>query len=175
MNVVCAIVTIPVSAVCLWKYHHDYKRHGRQTILGLLAMCLGIFMSHLVMGLSHPRVCAPETPQQYVGMALMVIGIILTLVSMLSFRSGKKVIGMDTSKLTTSGMYSFSRNPQYLFYSLFPLGYSMTGHAWMAYVGFGLYILIGHLMVLIEEAHLEKVYGEAYRQYKQKTPRYLFM
>ena len=36
-----------------------------------------------------------------------------------------------------------------------------------------LWLPIMHLMVRGEEEHLEKVFGDAYREYREQTPRYL--
>ena len=173
-DILFAIATIPVAALGLWKYRSDYLKKGSQTVLGLLAVCGALFMPHLALGYALPRVDFPETAIQWIGWALMVLGLALVAASMLNFRSGKKVLGMDTSKLETSGFYRVSRNPQCVFYVLFALGYALTGRSAMAFVAVALLCLALHVMVLIEEEHLKKVYGAEYKAYLKKTPRYLF-
>lgn len=174
-TIALAVAAIPIGALGLWKYRADYRRRGRQTALGLLGGIAALTTPHLVMGTAHPVPAWPETPLGYVGWALMLLGLGLCLAAMLNFRSGKRVLGMDTSGLTTTGLYRVSRNPQYAFYALFPLGYSLTGDSWTPFLGMALFCAAGHLMVLIEEQHLERVHGEEYRAYRRRTPRYLLV
>jgi protein-S-isoprenylcysteine O-methyltransferase Ste14 len=56
---------------------------------------------------------------------------------------------------------------------LFFLGYALTGSSWLSYLGIGLYGVVVHFIVIIEERHLMVVYGEAYGQYRKTTPRYI--
>ena len=91
------------------------------------------------------------------------------MVSDLKLGATVTVVG-DT--LVTDGVYGWSRNPQYVAYTLFPVGYALTGVAVMAWVGVALYLVLVHLTVLVEEEHLERQFGDVYRVYKRETPRY---
>jgi protein-S-isoprenylcysteine O-methyltransferase Ste14 len=55
---------------------------------------------------------------------------------------------------------------------LFPVGYALVGQRVMAFVGVALYVVVMHLTVLVEEEHLERCFGDEYRRYKERTPRY---
>jgi protein-S-isoprenylcysteine O-methyltransferase Ste14 len=140
------LLTSPVAAAGLWIYRVSYRRHGQCTAAAMFALCTGW---------------------------LIVLGLALTVFSMLHFRSLRMVLGRDPSRLVTIGLYRFSRNPQYVFYALFLLGYAMTGKSMMAYLGAALCWVVIHLTVLVEEEHLERVFGEEYRQYKRSVPRYV--
>ena len=89
--------------------------------------------------------------------------------------SSRMVVGIDTKRLITSDIYRFSRNPQYTGYALFPIGYAMVGHNLVAYAGVALFVVLMHLTVLVEEEHLERTFGDEYRRYKEKTPRYFLL
>jgi protein-S-isoprenylcysteine O-methyltransferase Ste14 len=166
------ILSPPVIAVGMLKYRSDYRRYGKTTVLGVILLLAAWFMPMCVLGYAIPLFATPRTPLQYLGYGLMVLGVGLCIVPMLHF-SSRMVVGRDASRLVTTGVYRFSRNPQYVTYGLFVLGYAMTGRAVMAYVGVALYLVVAHLTALVEEEHLERVFGEEYRRYKARTPRYL--
>lgn len=72
----------------------------------------------------------------------------------------------------TDGVYRWSRNPQYVAYMFFLVGYALTGVGVMAWAGVLLYLVLMHLTVLVEEEHLERQFGDVYRVSKRETPRY---
>ena len=165
--------TVPIAAVALWKYRYDYRKHKRQTWLGLLAVSSLFFMPNLLLAWYKPWFTTPETPLQVVGTVTWIAGLTLTVISVVHFRKLAKVMGMDTSKLETRGIYRYSRNPQYVFWFLFVLGYAMTGRLWPGVMAVSALAVILHLVVLVEEEHLEDVYGEEYVRYRERAPRYL--
>ena len=52
--------------------------------------------------------------------------------------------------------------------------YAIMGRTILAWVSLLLYWIVVHFVVLIEEEHLVRRFGHAYRTYKRDTPRYLF-
>ena len=59
----------------------------------------------------------------------------------------------------TSGPYRYSRNPQYVTYFLLLLGYALLGRTPLAWIALAEYWVVVHLIVLIEEEHLERRFG----------------
>lgn len=89
------------------------------------------------------------------------------------FRSFTGLTGRETEGLITDGVYRYTRNPQYLGNLMMAAGASLWGRsaAGMFLTG-GAYAL--HEWYLpAEEAHLERVFGEEYRRYKQRTGRWI--
>ena len=76
--------------------------------------------------------------------------------------------------LAKNGPFSFSRNPIYVAMTGLYLGISLLGNAvWpLIFLPF-LLMLMHHGVILREEAYLAKQFGEAYLEYKSKTPRWL--
>jgi protein-S-isoprenylcysteine O-methyltransferase Ste14 len=68
----------------------------------------------------------------------------------------------------------YSRNLQSVTYVVFPAGYAIMGRTILAWVALVLFWIVVHFIVLIEEEHQERRFGEAYRTHKRDTPRYLF-
>jgi protein-S-isoprenylcysteine O-methyltransferase Ste14 len=75
--------------------------------------------------------------------------------------------------LVTSGLYRYSRNPQYVASILAFLGLGLAAAsadvALLCAFAIGVYVLLP----LAEEPWLERTYGASYRRYKQRTPRFL--
>ena len=172
-DIIFAAVTLVVVAIGLWKYRYDYKKLGRTTKLGAVAILAAFTMPNIVVGLFVPWIGFPDRAVEFVGWVLLLIGSGLCLIAMIRFRAPRKVLGMATEGLVESGLYRYSRNPQYVFYGMFLLGFVLCGNSRMAFLGVALYWLVVHLTILIEEEHLTRAYGNAYQEYKRTTPRYL--
>lgn len=108
------------------------------------------------------------------GIVLALLGTAIMLAGMLEFRSIHKVLGMETSNLITTGVYRWSRNPQFLGWYFLDLGIALTGLSGYALLIALLTIVFGHYYIIkLEEPYLERVFGKEYMEYKRKTPRYL--
>jgi len=115
-----------------------------------------------------------ETETDYLiwpfGISLVFIGIILRIWAQqhLHYRLNVKKC------LTTTGPYSFIRNPVYVGNILMCLGATVTSELlWLVPIAslywFGIYSLV----VRYEERHLSEKYGEPYRRYLAEVPRWL--
>lgn len=102
---------------------------------------------------------------------LMVTGFLLVLFSMPFL--GQRSFGREVSSLRSSGLYRYSRNPQLVGGFFFIAGYAALWPSWEGMLWASLWPVIAHWMVRGEEAHLEHVFGEEYREYCACTPRYL--
>jgi len=80
--------------------------------------------------------------------------------------------GADQS-LVTSGLYRYSRNPQYVASIIGYFGIGVAAGSWMIAALVALAILVYWLMPLAEEPWLRKVFGESYDAYMKTTPRFL--
>ena len=79
----------------------------------------------------------------------------------------------DVGALTQSGIYHWSRNPQYVGYLLFLLGFALTDWSIWCLAALLVVAISLHLLVLIEEEHLRRVFGEQYIDFCQRVPRYV--
>jgi protein-S-isoprenylcysteine O-methyltransferase Ste14 len=79
-----------------------------------------------------------------------------------------------TQKLLTPGPYAFSRNPMYLFELAFWFGWALFYGSIAVLIGFLFWFaLFNFVIVPREERDLEARFGEAYRAYKTRGPRWL--
>jgi protein-S-isoprenylcysteine O-methyltransferase Ste14 len=152
----------------------EYKLRGRlsRPIAVLLTgyFCVYALSSYVFLDsiLSHINTAGMLFP---FAVALMLIGLIMVVCAMPFL--GRQSFGMEVGGLRTSGLYRYSRNPQLVGGFFFIVGYAMLWPSWQGALWAGLWLVIAHLMVQGEEAHLEKLFGEEYRAYCARTPRCL--
>ena len=116
----------------------------------------------------------PALLARILGAALVAVGITLMALGMAEFRSARKIVGLEVSTLITTGIYSRSRNPQFLGWYLAVLGVALAGLSGYALLIALLTIVFGHYYIVrLEEPFLERVFGEEYIEYKRRVPRYL--
>jgi len=93
-----------------------------------------------------------------IGILMLGLGIILVLAGILEFRSLHKISGMNDSKLITTGVYSWSKNPQFLGFYLALLGTSILGKSGYALLLTVIAVIYCHYYIVeIEEPHLEHI------------------
>jgi len=126
---------------------------------------------------------------KYFGLLLITIGIVLYVMSVLSFlfkgkgtptiwfaKHLKFLIGEEPIKLVSSGLYKMSRNPMYLGVLNIALGQALFFESTMNLIYAGFLVVFFHLIVvLIEEPHLKKKYGQKYVDYTKQVSRWFGM
>ena len=111
-----------------------------------------------------------------VGGSLALIGFALMGLSVREFRrAGTSVIpGEPSTVLLESGPYRFTRNPIYIGFVIFYFGLAiMLTSAWMLVLLIPVLIILQRGVVEREEAYLQAKFGEAYRKYQARVPRWL--
>jgi len=108
------------------------------------------------------------------GLILFATGVIILPMGMIEFRSLSRSCGQDISKLITTGIYRWSRNPQFIGWFLMLLGISLAGRSGFAFVLTGVFAMVIYLYtILLAEPYLESLYGEEYRLFKLRTARWI--
>jgi len=78
-----------------------------------------------------------------------------------------------STQLVTTGVFAHVRNPMYAGMILLALAAAIwTGGAWMSVAVIGLFLTLHFGVVLREERYLAARFGEDYRAYMARTPRY---
>jgi len=107
------------------------------------------------------------------GSVLLGVGVVVMLAGMIEFRSIGRISGSGTSELVTTGIYQWSRNPQYLGWFLVLSGISLIGSSGLALSYTMIAIILFHFYITrIEEPFLERIFKEKYLLYKKGAPRY---
>ena len=79
-----------------------------------------------------------------------------------------------TKHLMTDGPYRFSRNPMLVGVYIYDMGLILWLQNWWPVLVFAVEVAFLTLQVRAEEKRLEADFGDEYRAYKQRVPRYLF-
>jgi protein-S-isoprenylcysteine O-methyltransferase Ste14 len=108
----------------------------------------------------------------FIGWACVWIGLVVLIIA-LGWLGLARSFGQEAKRLEIAGLYRVTRNPQLMGGALLITGYVFLWPSWFALGWWVLFAAMTHMMVLTEEEHMQSVYGEAYRQYCQRVPRYL--
>lgn len=126
-------------------------------------------------------------PGRFAGIPFLACGAVLYLTSALSFvvrgkgtpaiwfiRPLRAVLGEEPNTLVGGVSYKWTRNPMYLGVVLSVFGQALLfDDLSYHYYGAGLWIFFQFVVVVLEEPHLRRKYGEAYVAYCRKTPRWI--
>jgi len=123
----------------------------------------------------------------YAGIVFLIVGGILYFAGVIRFvvsgkgtpaawfaRQLRFIIGEEPTALVANGIYRRTRNPLYLGVVSVVIGQAVFAGVTMLFVyALVLWPLFHTVVVLLEEPHLRKKYGEQYIQYLNSTPRWL--
>lgn len=104
----------------------------------------------------------------YIGLPISLIGLVLLAIA---------IVNMATTPLSnkciTRGLYRFSRHPMYVTMFLLLIGLGVASASWVP-IAFGIIsMILWQPLSLSEEEFCTEKYGDEYRKYLTKTPRWL--
>jgi len=150
----------------------EYRRRGNLSTIGLLLLLVMFLVPNLMLEYATEYEM-PSTLLDYAGILIGTAGIGLCLLSIVVFRSPLKVLCLDAGTLEISGPYRWSRNPQYVGWFIFLLGFALNDWSWWCLVAMVIIASFIHLLILVEEEHLYRTFGEQYAEFCRTVPRYL--
>ena len=131
---------------------------GRR-VIGLILVFLWFFLS----------IVTPLTDVNVVfalGIIIYTIGLVGMVVALLDYKN------TPIDQLVTSGLYRISRHPQQVTLSTSFLGVSITMGSWLSLGLIVLGLIMAHPKILAEEEACLEIYGESYKRYMERVPRY---
>lgn len=109
----------------------------------------------------------PRTYWFYPGLILYLVGMFIEIIALHNF------MATPADKPVTTGIYRVSRNPMYIGEFLKCSGIGLACVSWI-YMSLAItQIILWHHLVLLEEHECLEKYGRAYREYINKTPRWI--
>jgi len=103
----------------------------------------------------------------YAGLFIYLLGMIMNALAVMSFGT------TPLDKPVTKGIYRISRNPFYFGYFLICIGIGIGCTSWIFIVYTIIYIILQHILVIPEERACPEKYGDFYREYMNRVPRYI--
>jgi hypothetical protein len=105
----------------------------------------------------------------HVGLPITLIGFVAGVMVILNWAASPR------GEPVTNGLYRYSRHPMYVTSFVFFLGVSIATASWVFLVFTILLIAASFYFAPIEERSCLENYGDAYREYTNRTPRYIGM
>lgn len=149
---------------------------------GVIAPPPLIFLSFLLLGifadwlLALALIHGDQTPRWVGAAALLALAIILMGLGVTNFARADTPVPTrePTRALVTTGIHGISRNPLYISLFLFYTGFALLANSLGALVLLlPLALVIRYGVVAREERYLERKFGDAYRAYKARVPRWI--
>jgi protein-S-isoprenylcysteine O-methyltransferase Ste14 len=103
----------------------------------------------------------------YLGLAVYLLGLVAVLMYSIAFATA------PVNEPLSKGIYAISRHPAYLGFFLAYAGIGIACASWVFLLCALVWIVSWHFGVVEEERILLEKYGEAYRQYVNRTPRWI--
>jgi protein-S-isoprenylcysteine O-methyltransferase Ste14 len=137
-----------------------------------LVAALAMILLHVLVPL--PRVI--PSPWHLLGLAPLALGVALNLAADHSFHNAGTTVKPleEPTALITGGVFRFSRNPMYLGFVLVLLGVAILLRSVTPYLIIPVFaVLTDRVFIRVEEANLDRRFGEAWLQYRARVRRWL--
>ena len=103
-----------------------------------------------------------------IGLLIYLPAILFLFIGLLNFAN------TPTDELVTKGAYGFSRNPSYISDFLIMISIGIACLSWIfILIAIVDLLLLRYYVVAVEEPFLTEKYGDTYREYMNKTPRWI--
>jgi len=105
----------------------------------------------------------------YAGLPIALIGLVTLTIVMINFTA------IPWGKPITKGLYHYSRHPMYITIALFLLGVGIASASWLFLLLSIVFTILNTFRAINEERYCLQKYGNAYREYTKRTPKWLGM
>lgn len=135
-------------------------------------MTITIFAAAFVLGLlDWNHFDWPPIVRWSIGLSFILIGNLVVWRGVLKI--GMAATSGEATGLVTSGLYRWSRNPQYVADMAILIGWGVLSASLWTFPVLAVGLAVLAIAPLAEESWLEEVYGEKYRNYKQSVRRFI--
>jgi protein-S-isoprenylcysteine O-methyltransferase Ste14 len=140
-------------------------------VLFALGLAAGFFVDSLA-----PTAGMPSLLRYGLGVPLLAAGVALVAWFRSTFRRARTPINLHrpTTAIVTSGPFRWTRNPAYVSLVLLYSGIALvTSTAWAIATLVPVLATVRYAVIAREERYLERKFGQAYREYRARTRRWL--
>jgi len=147
-----------------------FKKMGDTSALNKTESIINTFGTFLFFGLFIYSIFLPlqlGTAWFYIGLALCVLGVVTWTIAIVN------IADIPIGKPWNKGLYCYSRHPMYLAGFLILIGAGVASASWVFLLFSIIYIILLVIFVIAEERSCLEKFGTAYREYMNRTPRWL--
>lgn len=126
------------------------------TIIIYIAYLYSIFLSFKL-----------ETAWFYTGLFIFLIAVTILVIAGINFAT------TPIEKPATKGIYRYSRHPVYLSNFLALIGIGISTASWVILLAAIMFFILVSFVASSEEQHCKEKYGDIYKEYLNKTPRWI--
>jgi protein-S-isoprenylcysteine O-methyltransferase Ste14 len=108
-----------------------------------------------------------DTAWLYIGLVIYLFGMAFMIIAVRNFASSPR------DKVITKGLYSVTRNPEYIGLLLLQIGLGIACISWLYLLLTVVLIILLNANLSAEERYCLHRYGDDYLKYKNKTPRWI--
>lgn len=103
----------------------------------------------------------------YAGLLIFAVALVFAIAALFNIASA------PTDKPVTKGVYKISRHPMYFSGFLMIISVGISCASWVVFILAVLWIVFWRIAVPAEERFLIEMYGDSYRDYMMRTPRWI--
>jgi protein-S-isoprenylcysteine O-methyltransferase Ste14 len=133
-------------------------------------------LASIILNFAFPLVVIMNSPWKYLGIPLIVFGIVLNIWTDNLLKKFKTTVKPDQKPTVfiDSGSFKINRHPMYLGMFLILVGISLILGSITAFISPVIFIIITEIKFIpMEEKNMEKSFGEKYLKYKKKVRRWI--
>lgn len=183
-----------ITAICILAVFYTFyfakillqkKQHIKTNQMGTGNKPANVLLIERIMSVATVLVCIVGISsifltKQYLPPAVRIAGIVVGILAVCFFASAtitmksswRVGIPEEKTSLVTEGIYQWSRNPAFVGFDLLYLSMClMFGNLPLVLTSIWAAVML-HLQILQEEAHMHRMFGEAYDRYRKHTSRY---
>jgi protein-S-isoprenylcysteine O-methyltransferase Ste14 len=155
---------------------------GRRETAGVIAAPPLLFGAALIVAFGlhalHPShlVSSATSALRLAGIASIVVGLLLSITVVRVFGRARTQVSpyRETTSFVCTGPYRYTRNPDYIGQTLLYSGIALLANSWWPLILLPLVLVMIHRgVVRREERYLEAKFGQEYRDYLTRVPRWL--
>ena len=106
----------------------------------------------------------------YIGFPIAIVGLLAYTAVVVSFATTP-----INEKPLTEGLYRYSRHPMYITQLVMFIGVGIASASWVFLLFSIVYTILSFVLAIPEEQSCLERYGDAYREYMSRTPRWIGM
>ena len=145
----------------LSEYLSDFSKKEKILVAGVMIPILGSYFYSIFLPLKI------STIWFYIGLVIYLVGLSIQIITWQHLATG------SVDRPITKGIYYFSRNPMYIGDSLIFFSIAIACLSWIFLIVFIVSIVANYLAAISEERECIAKYGEKYREYMDRTPRWV--